>query len=98
MSLAEMILSIRNISGYFSYQFQKSAISIPSNIAKGSAMDSAREQIRFFRISLGLLAELETQYLLLVRFDENYKNDEFEIQIERVKQLLDGTIRRLKDI
>ena len=97
MNLAEMIFSIKNISGYFSYQFQKSAISIPSNIAEGSARDSAREQIRFYRVSLGSLTELETQYLLLVRFDENYKNYEFENQIEKVKELILGTIRYLRN-
>ena len=42
-------------------QMRRSAVSIPSNIAEGHARLSTREYIRHLSISLGSLAELETQ-------------------------------------
>ena len=48
-------------------QLQKSAVSIPSNIAEGHARDSTREYLRFVSIALGSVAELETQVLICQR-------------------------------
>ena len=48
-------------------QIRKSAISVPSNIAKGHARSSTRDYIRFLRISKASLAELETQAILSQR-------------------------------
>ncbi len=42
-------------------QIQRSAISVPSNIAEGDARKSDKDSIRFFHIALGSLAELRTQ-------------------------------------
>ena len=44
-----------------SSQMQRAAVSIPSNIAEGSAKDSKIEFARFIGISLGSSFELETQ-------------------------------------
>jgi len=42
-------------------QIRRSAVSIPSNIAKGDERDTDKESIRFFYIAKGSLAELRTQ-------------------------------------
>jgi four helix bundle protein len=47
-----------------SAQMRRSAISAPSNIAEGSRRRSTPEFIRFLNISLGSLAELETQIVI----------------------------------
>lgn len=44
-----------------SSQIQRSAISIPSNIAEGYARISKRDQSHFYRISFASARELETQ-------------------------------------
>lgn len=47
-----------------SQQMRRSAISVPSNIAEGSAYSSEKNFGRHLSISLGSLYELETQLLL----------------------------------
>jgi len=42
-------------------QMRRAAVSIPSNIAEGYRRNHRNEYIRFLRISLGSIAELETQ-------------------------------------
>ena len=42
-------------------QIRRATISIPSNIAEGAARQNPREMIQFVYISLGSLAEVDTQ-------------------------------------
>ena len=48
-------------------QMQRSAISIPSNIAEGAERDSEGDFMRFLRISKGSCGELRTQLYLSER-------------------------------
>ncbi|WGV25544.1 four helix bundle protein [Halotia branconii] len=50
-----------------SSQMQRAAVSIPSNIAEGHARESTKEFVRYLSITLGSLAELETQVMLAQR-------------------------------
>lgn len=45
-------------------QIQRSAVSIPSNIAEGSGRSSDKEFSRFLSIAYGSACELETQLIL----------------------------------
>ena len=45
-------------------QIRRASVSIPSNIAEGAARNSDKEMLRFIDISLGSIAELETQMII----------------------------------
>jgi len=62
-------------------QIRRAAISVPSNIAEGFARKNPKELIQFLYISLGSLAEIETQIILAKRLD--YLKEERPIQ-ERI--------------
>jgi four helix bundle protein len=80
-------------------QMQRAAVSIPSNIAEGHAGGLGRRYGNHVRISLGSLAELDTQLEVASRL--NYvAPTEFERmgrQLTRTRQLLHGLYRSLKN-
>lgn len=80
-----------------SSQMQRSAISIPSNIAEGAGRNSDKEFVHFCYIAMGSLAELDTQ--LIIATELNYINKEHEIfnVITNVRKLLSGLIAYLKN-
>ena len=71
-------------------QMRRSAVSIPSNIAEGSARKGDKELIHFLHIALGSLSELETQYEIAIRINYTIKEESLENQINDVKKLLLG--------
>ncbi len=77
-------------------QIRRSVVSIPSNIAEGSARQGNKEFIQFLYISLGSLAELETQLLLAI--DLNYLKEDENLfkKLERIRMMLLGLIRSIK--
>ena len=77
-------------------QIRRSAVSIPSNIAEGAARSSDKEFIQFLYISLGSLAEMETQLLLALDFNFT-KNLDFFPKIEKIRMKILGLIKYLKN-
>lgn len=76
-------------------QIRRSAVSIPSNIAEGAARNSRKEFMQFLHISLGSLAELETQLLLSEKLGF-LQIKEIEDDVERIRKMLIGLIKYLK--
>lgn len=61
-------------------QMQRSAISIPSNIAEGFARGHTAEYRQFLRMALGSCAELETQSIIAYRRSYTPQEEIFSLQ------------------
>ena len=77
-------------------QIKRCVISIPSNIAEGCGRFSNKETSRFITISLGSLAELDTQ--LLIAQHLHFFDDITEVskQVDKVNALLVGLKKYLE--
>ncbi len=79
-------------------QIRRAAVSIPANIAEGAGRESEQEMVRFLRIALGSLNELET--LMEIGFDmnmlESSTNDELEHQTRDLGVKLRNLVRRIE--
>ena len=100
MLLVKMIYDLTNLLpgaekfGLVS-QMRRAAVSVPSNIAEGSARQTKKESIQFYMIARGSLSELDTQLemctaLSLLTLDQITVTAN---QIETVGALLNGLIR-----
>jgi four helix bundle protein len=76
-------------------QLRRAIVSIPSNIAEGAARSSKREFLQYLYISLGSLAEAETQLIIAKRL--GYPNhDEIFENIEHLRRKLLNFIKYIK--
>ena len=80
-------------------QIRRAAVSIPSNIAEGAGRNHDREFIKFLYVSLGSLAELETQLLISQRLDfiSEQENDDLNSLIKMIRSQISGLIKYLKE-
>ena len=77
-------------------QIRRAAVSIPSNISEGAARNSKKEFIQFLYISLGSIAELETQIIIANKL--NYIDDISDIDenVEKLRRKLLNFIKYQK--
>lgn len=71
-------------------QLRRAAVSIPSNIAEGSARKGDKELLYFTNVATGSLAEIETQLLIGVRLKYIKEQNEIFDKITEVRKLLLG--------
>ena len=75
-------------------QMRRCAVSVPSNIAEGKGRGSDKEFIRFLRISLGSLYELNTQLELSHNLNYTKNTDTiFDLSFE-IEKMLNALIAR----
>lgn len=78
-------------------QIRRSAVSVPSNIAEGQARQHTGEFRQFLHVSLGSLAELDTQLVIAKRLDY-ISNESHGLIVERIVELqkmLSSLIKKL---
>ena len=71
-------------------QMRRAAVSVPSNIAEGAARGSSKEFSRFLSISLGSLAEMETQLLIAENLNYLPPDISVSLEIEQIRKMLHG--------
>ena len=80
-------------------QIRRSAVSIPSNIAEGFGRHATNDYVRFLRISMGSLFELETQ--IEISRNLGYLNKaEFEIldsSCREIERMISSLIRKIRN-
>jgi four helix bundle protein len=79
-------------------QIRRAAVSVPVNIAEGSARKSNKEFLQFLYISLGSLTELDTLILLSkeLGFINSKPCEDCILKLDNIGKLLYGLIRKLE--
>jgi four helix bundle protein len=82
-------------------QLRRASVSVPSNVAEGSARNSTREFAQFLRIARGSLAETQTQLHLArsVSYLSEPAFQELDRKVDEIGRILNtilaGLLRRL---
>ena len=73
-------------------QIRRAAVSIPANIAEGQGRNSTKEFKQFLAISLGSLAELETQLIIAKEIEYLTQNglDALLSPLDRIRKMIKG--------
>ena len=77
-------------------QIRRAGISICSNIAEGAARGHSKEFVHFLFISLGSLAEVETQLEISLKLNFISFFDNEKITLDRIRKMLIGLMKKLQ--
>jgi four helix bundle protein len=80
-------------------QMRRCSVSIPSNIAEGSAFNTGKTFIRHLQIAYGSAFELETQLLIAVRNDLLSESDfaEMAAALHELQKMLYAFTKQLRE-
>ena len=78
-------------------QIRRCAVSIPSNIAEGYGRNSTTDYVRFLRIAIGSLYELQTQMEISSRLDyiEKVDHGSLSSRCVEIEKMLGSLINKL---
>ena len=79
-------------------QMRRAAVSIPSNIAEGFKRYHNKEYIQFLYVSLGSIAELETQYIIAkeLSFINDGQLGYISEKIEHISKMITVLLKKLR--
>ncbi len=77
-------------------QIRRAAVSIPSNIAEGAGRGGKKEFSRFLSISLGSLAEVETQLIIAERLSFMADASELDKELQEIRRMIVGLKKSLE--
>jgi four helix bundle protein len=77
-------------------QIRRSAVSVPSNIAEGSARKNKTEFIQFLYIALGSLSELETQLIISKNLNYSETISSLLSKVTDIRKMIFGLIKSIK--
>ncbi len=79
-------------------QIRRAAVSIPANIAEGSARQTTKEFLNFLSIAQGSSSELETELLIAQKLGYITQEDYFELknEAEAIGRMIIGLSKHLK--
>ena len=77
-------------------QMRRTAVSVPSNIAEGYALESRKAYLKHLRTARGSLAELSTQWELTIDLELLAPNRQIMALLEETDRVLQGLIRALR--
>jgi len=102
----ELVTIVYNLTKFFpkeemfglTSQIRRAAISIPANIAEGSARNHPKEFKQFLYISLGSASELDTLLLIANKLDFLNKLQYSDVidKLKSVSKMIQGLIKSLK--
>ena len=78
-------------------QMRRAAVSVPSNIAEGYALESRRAYLKHLRIARGSLAELSTQWELAVDLEMLPQSAQILGLLAEADRVLQGLIRGVRE-
>jgi four helix bundle protein len=78
-----------------SNQMQRCAVSVPSNIAEGTAKSSDKHFLQYLEIALGSAFEWETQ--LIISYEIGYISEETFTHLETKIQKIQGMLTRFME-
>lgn len=100
----DVVTSVYHVSAAFpesekfglTNQIRRAAVSIPSNIAEGSARHHTKDFVHFLRIADGSTAEVETQLIVARNLGFMESDESLNHELIAIRKMLAGLIKSLR--